>query len=124
MGRHQLAYEHGVFKNRLKISTGIEGRYNTAYKPAMYNALQNKFAYQNSTSMTNVPEISLFLNFRVKRFRAFIMGDNLQQIFARNAIIYTGTPVLNYDNTGTNYTPVYAAPDALIRFGFNWMLVN
>lgn len=52
------------------------------------------------------------------------MGDNLQQLFSKNVIFYTGTPVLNYNSTGTNYLPIYAAPDALFRFGFNWVMVN
>ncbi len=71
-----------------------------------------------------MPTASVFLNFRIKRFRAFIMGDQLQEIFVRNTIIYTGTPVTNFGGSGLNYAPVYVAPDALIRFGFTWMLVN
>ncbi|MCD6010536.1 MAG: hypothetical protein K0Q79_398 [Flavipsychrobacter sp.] len=124
MGRHQLSYERRLFKNRLVLAAGIEGRYNTAYKPASYNALLNKFSYQDTKTVSNTPEVALFLSFRVKKFRAFIMGDNLQEIFSRNAFIYTGSPVLNYENKGVNYIPVYAAPDALIRFGFTWVLAN
>lgn len=124
MGRHQLSYERGLFKNALNIAAGIEGRYNTSYKPACYNALLNKFSYQDTKSVNNTPELAVFLNFRVKKFRAFIMGDNLQEIFARNTFLYTGSPVLNYENSGINYTPVYATPDVLIRFGFTWMLLN
>ena len=66
----------------------------------------------------------MFLNFRIKRFRAFVIGDNLQEIFVRNTILYTGTPVVNFNNTGNNYIPLYAAPDALIRFGFTWVMIN
>ncbi len=124
MGRHQLTYERAVFGRRLKIATGIEIRYNSAYNPAGYDALLNKFFYRKSNIVTNTPEASLFLNFRIKRFRAFVMGDNLQQFFSRNTLLFTGTPVLNYRNIGDSYTPVYAAPDVLIRFGFTWVLIN
>jgi Putative porin len=124
MGKHQLSYERSLFGRKMKIATGIEVRYNTAYHPAGYDALLNKFFYQRSVYVGNPAEAAVFLNFRVKRFRAFLMGDNLQEIFFRNTVIYTGTPVLNYDGQGNNFTPVYAAPDALIRFGFSWALIN
>ena len=90
MGRHQLSIEKALFRQRLKIASGLEVRYNTAYHPAGYDAVLNKFFYQNTTTVANVPECAVFLNFRIKRFRAFVMGDNLQQIFVRNAILYTG----------------------------------
>ncbi len=124
MGKHQLSHERDLFQRRLKIAIGVEVRYNTAYHPAGYDALLNKFYYQKSVYVGNAPQAAVFLNFRIKRFRAFVMGDNLQQLFTRNTILNTGAPVLNYNGLGTNAYPVYAAPDALIRFGFNWVLVN
>ena len=124
MGRHQLSYERTMFKRRLKIATGVEVRYNTAYHPAGYDALLNKFFYQKTAYIGNNPELAIFLNFRVKRFRAFVMMDNLQQIFTTNTLLYTGTPVLNYQNAGANYLPVYASPDVMLRFGFTWVMVN
>ncbi len=124
MGRHRFSYERPMFKRSLILAAGIDVRYNTQYDPAGYNAMLNRFFYQNSKSVGNTPEMAIFLNFRIKRFRAFLMGDNLQQLFSKNAILYTGTPVLNYNNTGTSILPIYAAPDALFRFGFNWVMVN
>jgi Putative porin len=124
MGRHQLSYERNMFKNRLKIATGIEVRYNSKYAPAGYDAVLNKFFYQKKTEAGNVPEASLFLNFRIKRFRAFIMGDNLQQLFNSNSVLYMGSTAYNFNGSGINYNPVYAAPDALIRFGFSWVMIN
>ena len=125
MGRHQFSFERSLFSNAIKTTTGIEVRYNSAYKPAGYNAQFNRFFYQNTTTISNTPELSAFFNFRIKRFRAFIMGDNLQQIFAvKNTILYTGTPVINYQGKGVDYVPVYAAPGAMLRFGFSWAMVN
>ena len=124
MGRHQFSYESNLFKHALKLVTGIEVRYNTSYYPAGYDALLNKFYYQHSQSISNTPEMAVFLNFKIKKFRAFVMGDNLQQLFARNTILYTGTPVTNFNNSGINMLPVYAAPDFMIRFGFSWVMVN
>jgi len=124
MGRHQLSYEKALFNSALKIATGIEVRYHTNYYAAGYDALLNRFFYQNTSKINNPAEVSVFLNFRVKRFRAFIIGDQLQQLISRNIITNVGTPLLDFNGTGNNYTPVYAAPDAMIRFGFSWVLVN
>lgn len=128
MGRHQLSYERSMFKKALKIATGIEVRYNSSYHPAGYDAILNRFYYQRSSYASNTPEAAVFLNFKVKRFRAFIMGDNIQQLFAKNAVgntlLYTGSPLLKFNDKGFINSPVYAAPDFIIRFGFSWPLVN
>ena len=133
MGKHQLSYERAMFKNALKIATGIEIRYNTAYSPAGYDVLLNQFYYQKSSTTYNNPEAALFLNFRRKRFRAFIMADQLQQAIGNlignsstfgNTLLFVGTPVINFNNSGINNIPVYATPDFNIKFGFNWIMIN
>jgi len=121
LGKHQFSYERALFKKRLKVATGIEIRYNTPFKPAGYDALLNRFYYQNVVNVENIPEESIFLNFRIKRFRAFIMGDYLQQlILHKNSILYTGSPMLNAGSA----IPQYAGQNFTIRFGFSWPLVN
>ena len=122
MGRHQFSFEKALFKNAIKIATGIEVRYNDTYNPAGYNAQFNRFFYQKDVVVSNPPELAVFFNFRISRFRAYIMGDQLQQVFAiKNTILYTGTPFVN---SGQTFTPVYAAPNAMIRLGFAWAMVN
>lgn len=122
MGRHQFSYEQALFKNAIKIATGVEVRYNDTYNPAGYNAQFNRFFFQKDVVVSNPPELSVFFNFRISRFRAFIMGDQLQQIFTiQNTLLYTGTPIVSA--TGIQ-TPMYAAPNAMLRFGFSWAMVN
>lgn len=124
MGRHQLSYEKPLFRNAIKIATGLEVRYNTSYMPAGYNAQFNRFFYQNYDEIANTPELALFFNFRIKRFRAFIMGDNMQQLFAANAILFTGTPVRSRATGDVTAIPVYATGNAMLRFGFSWAMIN
>ena len=124
MGRHQFSYERSLFRAALKIAAGAEIRYNTSYHPAGYDAQLNRFYYQNGTYINNIPELSLFLNFRVKHFRAFIMADQLQQLFASNTVLFVGAPAYNFFGTGASYMPVYAAQNFCVRFGFAWVLVN
>jgi len=124
MARHQISFEHDLFKRALKVVTGAEVRYNTSYHPAGYDALLNRFYYQNTTYISNTPELSVFLNFRIKHFRAFVMADQVQQIFSPNTILFAGTPVLNFSYQGSSNVPVYAAQNFMIRFGFSWVLIN
>lgn len=108
LGRHQLAYERDLFNKALRIATGIEVRYHTSYYCAGYDPFFNRFYYQNTYYLSNAPELSVFFNFRIKRFRAYIMGNQLQEIFATNTIT----------------APGYPAPDAMLRFGFTWVMIN
>lgn len=108
LGRHQLSYESSIFRSALKIATGVEVRYHTAYYCAGYDPFLNRFYYQNSYYLSNKPEGSIFFNFRIKRFRAYLMVDELQEAFFKNTIT----------------APGYPAQDLMLRFGFAWVLVN
>jgi len=108
MGRHQLSYEVSLFNRALKLATGVELRYHTAYYCAGYDPFLNRFYYQNSYYLSNEPGGSIFFNFRIKRFRAYLMADQVQEIFTRNTIA----------------APGYPAQDFMVRFGFAWVLVN
>lgn len=108
MGRNQFALESYVFKNALKVSTGIEVRYHTAYYADGYSPFFNRFYSQNTYQVSNKPEGSVFFNFKIKKFRAYLMIDQLQQLFWDNIIITQG----------------YVAQDVMVRFGFSWTLIN
>ena len=106
-GRHQLSIETRLFHNALKVATGIDVRWHTAYEPAAYSPFFARFYYQEGYRINNLPETALFFNFKIKNFRAFLMGDQLQA-FGKNIIV----------------APGYPAQDAMLRFGFNWALIN
>lgn len=108
MGRHQLSYERYIFKNALKIATGVEVRYHSAYYPAGYSPIYNRFYYQDTLLISNQPAASIFFNFKIKKFRAYVMLDQGQQFFTTNLIT----------------APIYPAQNAMIRFGFNWVLIK
>lgn len=108
LGRHRLGIEKYIFKKSMLAATGFETRYHSAYTPAGYSPYFNRFYYQNTYTATNTPELSFYFNFKVKRFRAYLMADQLQQLFSRNTIV----------------APGYAAQNFMIRFGFNWAMIN
>jgi hypothetical protein len=108
MGRHQISYESYLFAKALKIAIGADVRYHTAYKPLGYAPFYNRFYYQDTYTAGAEPEASLFFNFKVKRFRAYLMGDQMQRL-------------LGVHNMPA---PGYPTQDIMIRFGFDWTLVN
>ncbi len=108
MGRHQLSIERHIFRSALKMATGVEVRYHTDYTPAGYSPFFNRYYYQNTYTLTNNPEASVFFNFKIKSFRASLAADQLQQLLYRNTIV----------------APGYAMQNFMIRFGFSWILIN
>lgn len=108
MGRHKLSIETLAFKKALQLATGIDVLYHTPYQSAGYSAFFNRFYYQDAVTVTNYPEAALFFNFKVKNFRAYVMADQLQQIFVGNNIT----------------APLYPMQNFMIRFGFNWVMIN
>jgi hypothetical protein len=108
MGKHQLSFESNMFKSALKASVGIEVRYHTDYASAGYSPFMNRFYYQDTYTLSNMPEGTFFFNFRIKQFRASLSLDQLQQLFGSTLITTRG----------------YAAQDLMLRFGFSWTLIN
>lgn len=108
MLRHILRVETPIFSNAIHFSAGIEGRYHSSYYAHGYVPYFNQFYYQNTYQISNRPELALFFNFKVKGFRAFVLGEHLQQLIWTNSINALG----------------YPAQNAMLRFGFNWSLIN
>ncbi|PSK91092.1 putative beta-barrel porin [Taibaiella chishuiensis] len=106
--RHQFRIETNLFRSALKVATGLEVRYHTSYFSDGYTPYFNQFYYQDTEKITNAPECTAFFNFKIKNFRAYVIGGQLQQFFTRSII----------------NAPGYPAQSALFRFGFNWILVN
>lgn len=108
MGRHQLSWESYMFRRALKVAIGVEAKYHTPYESAAYSPFLNRYYYSNAATLTNTPEGTVFFNFKIKQFRASVSLDQVQTYFTTNQIT----------------TPNYAAQDAMLRFGFTWVLVN
>lgn len=103
-----IAYENAIFKKKLLTATGIECRYNTPYQAPDYNPYFYGFLVQQQYTIANIPEFTYFFNIRIKRFRASLALDQIQQLFYRNQIQYKG----------------YAAQSFNARLGLHWAFVN
>ncbi len=113
--RNRLAFEGNFFKN-LYLSTGIEIRYFTPYKADGYTPLNGQFYYQNTSTLSNRPDVNVYFNFRIKSFKAFIRAENL------NTLDKYGT---DFGFLNHNFSAPHYPQNALwLRFGIWWNFVN
>lgn len=108
-GRHQLSLERSLFRSPLRAATGLEFRYHSAFTPPGYMPLYLQYYSRQGDPRSSFGEISAFFNFRVKRFRAYVMADQIQRLLGQQ---------------NTAYAPGYPGTDMMIRFGFLWELIN
>ena len=113
--RDRIAYEGNFYKN-LFLSTGLEFRYYSNYKPSGYSPLTGQFFYQDSYTISNRPDISFFFNFRIKSFKGFFRLDNLNTFDK-------GTSGFGFSKHNF-VAPHYASQGLWLRFGVWWSFVN
>ena len=112
--RNRFAYEAVFFKN-LKLSTGVEFRYYTPYNGYNYSPVMGQFTPQDTVKINNLPDISGFLHFRIKKFTAYLRAENL------NAMSFSN----GFGFTNNNFAaPHYAYPGFIFRLGIQWNFVN
>jgi len=112
--RNRFAYEGLFFKN-LNLSTGIEIRYYTPYKAANYSPVMGQFMPQDTSSISNRPDITAFMHFRIKTFTGYLRAENLNTISFYNGFGFT------HNNFAA---PHYITPGLIIRLGIQWNFVN
>ena len=113
--RNRFAFEGNFFKN-LYIATGVEARYHTPYKADNYSPLLGQFTYQDSVTIKNLPEITLYLNFRIKTFKAYLRAENLNSLWYNQG-------ALNFTHNNLA-APDYPYPGLNVRLGIYWTFVN
>jgi hypothetical protein len=112
--RSRIAYEGKLSKN-LKLSTGVEVRYYTAYKANTYSPILGQFVPQDSITVNNLPDISLFVHFRIKGFTGYVRGENLNTVSFKDGFGFVNN----------NFAaPHYPTPGFIFRFGIQWWYVN
>ncbi|MDQ2720890.1 MAG: putative porin [Bacteroidota bacterium] len=112
--RQRLAFEGNFFKN-LNLSAGLEVKYNTPYKANNYSPVMGQFFPQDSLTISNLPKVNVFFNFRIKSFIAFITMENLNTVDISHGFGFTNNSFA---------APLYPTPGLIIRFGLQWGFVN
>ncbi len=114
--RNRIAYEGNLGFKNLDIAIGLEGRYHTPYKADGYSPVLGQFSYQDTLSISNLPDISLYMNFRIRSFKLFARFDNLNTASLSNG---------GFGFTNNNLAaPGYAYPGMVFRLGIYWGFVN
>ncbi len=113
--RNRIAFE-GTFYKNLDLATGIEVRYNTPYKADMYSPFTGNFFYNDTMRMSNMPDISYYLNIKISRFRLFSELSNLNTLsFTNNTFGF---------NNFSYVRPYYPKQSFWIRVGVFWNFIN
>jgi hypothetical protein len=113
--RNRFMYEGNLGFRNLNIAFGLEGRYHTPYKADNYSPVLGQFFYQDSVTISNLPDVHAFLHFRIRTFKAYIRAENL------NTARMFGGFQFNNNNLAA---PGYPIPGLNIRFGVYWSFVN
>ncbi|MDP3003379.1 MAG: putative porin, partial [Bacteroidales bacterium] len=94
---------------RLNTQLGVDVTYHTLYHPYSYMPATGRFFRQDQASAGNYPFLNVFLNFKVKRTRVFIMFDHVNYGMMGNRI-------------GNNYDmiPNYPMNIRMFRYGLAW----
>ncbi|HMK26051.1 MAG TPA: putative porin, partial [Chitinophagaceae bacterium] len=114
--RNRIGYEGNLGFKNLDIAMGLEVRYRSPYKADNYSPVLGQFFYQDSITISNpLPDISAYVHFRIKPFKAYIRFENLNA--ARN--------MGGFGFTNNNLVaPGYPLPGLQIRIGIYWSFVN
>ncbi len=106
--RNRIGYEGNLGFKNLNLATGVELKYHTPYKADNYSPLVGQFVYQDTATLSNLPEVNLYLNFRIKSFKAFVRLENINAVGS------------NYNYTASHYPnmPLW------LRVGIWWGFVN
>ena len=110
--RQRIAFE-GNFYTNLFLSTGLEFRYFTNYKPSGYSPFNGQFFYQNNYTLNNQPDINFYFNFRIKTFKIYFRAENLNSL-----IPPSGYKKYNYA------TEQYPMQSVWMRLGLFWSFIN
>ncbi len=111
--RAAVYFEHRfLFKKtngKLNTQFGVDVTYNTLYHPYAYMPATGRFYRQYDMEAGNYPFVNVFVNFKLKRTRFFLMYDHL-----------------NAGMSGTNYfmVPGYPMNISMFRFGVAWTFYN
>ncbi len=111
--RNRIAFE-GNFYTNLFLSTGIEIRYYTNFKVDNYSPFTGQFFNQNSFTTSNLPDINVFFNFRIKSFKCFVRVENLNTI---------NTSTGSFDKYNFN-AQQYPSTGLTTRLGIWWNFIN
>jgi Putative porin len=116
VSNNQVGYDGNFGFRNLNISFGTEVRFISAYKADGYSPVTDQFYTQGATLSQKLPDINLYLHFRIRGFTAYIQAENL------NAIALKPNGFGFYNNNFV--APGYPEPGMIIRVGIFWAFID
>ena len=114
--RNRIAYEGNLGFKNLDIATGLEIRYHSPYKADSYSPVLGQFFYQDSVTIRDQrPDVSAYMNFRIKGLKFYIRAENLNTAQVSGGFGFTKNNLV---------APGYAMPGLQFRLGLFWSFVN
>jgi hypothetical protein len=89
MGKASLTYRGYAFKRAALLHTGVMVRMNSATEYDQWQPVTGQFFLQNQKTYAAYPWLDVFLNFKVKKFRAFFAYENLQSLWKQELMYQT-----------------------------------
>lgn len=112
--RQRLSFEGNFYKN-LFLSTGFDVKYNTPYKANNYSPIMGHFFPQDTTTISNLPQLDIYFDFRIKSFTGVVKLENLNTVNFSHG----------FDFTNNSFAaPNYPIPGLIFRVGVQWNFVN
>jgi hypothetical protein len=106
ISKNAFFFETDLFKKAMKIQFGIDFYYFSQFTPYAYMPATNVYYMQQGFTTGNYPSFDLFLNFKVKTLRGFVMLDHFNEgLNGRNYFLMQG----------------YAMPGRTLKFGLKWV---
>jgi hypothetical protein len=99
-----------LFKKRMLLSTGIDFRINSEFKPDAYQPLTGQFYLQDTLTQKPYPWIDVFLAFKVQDFRFFVRYENCSTWWDKTKVFYQ--------------TAHYPQPFGGLRLGVAWRFMD
>ncbi len=113
--KNRMGYEGTLGIKNLNVSFGVESRYHTAYKADSYSPIFGKYFYQNTVTVSNLPDVSGYFHFRIRSFSAFVRAENLNSVSTKNGFGFLNNSLA---------APNYPYPGLNLRLGIYWSFVN
>lgn len=125
-GKHSLYYTGNWFRV-LDVKLGFDARYNTSYRPHYYNPFTGQFQLQDEQEVAFYPIVDAFFSMRVTRFRAFVKYENATTLLFSEptSLVDPSTTTRDVLRSRAYYqTARYLFPDAALRIGVSWRLLD
>jgi hypothetical protein len=113
--RNRVGYEGNLGFKNLDIAMGLEIKYYTPYKADDYSPVLGRFFYQDSLQLSMTPEISPYVHFRIRSFKAFLRWENINTLRVLDGLNFTNNNLV---------APGYPMPGGMLRLAIYWNFVN